>query len=315
MFRHQSSVNALRRRWGAFTLIELLVVIAIIAILAAMLLPALAQAKERARQARCISNLRQWGLAVQMYSPDNRDGLPCDGYSSSKVEGGPEWCGPSGQLSGTIQDPYAWFNLLPQLVGDKPLTYYYNRMSGGRSVNADTIAAQYMPFPGGQGPIWECPSASMSQGTINSGGLATPGNSPNGYPGGTGFFSYVMNIDLKRGSDGTTPLVWPAMPKMTALKQPTATVFMFDQVFDPASEIVNGSPQYNSVNPAARQRSYACRHAGGGIIDFIDGHSAYYKTFYITNNPSGDVNANGVGGFNEPLISDVIWDAPYRGAE
>jgi prepilin-type N-terminal cleavage/methylation domain-containing protein len=73
-------------RPGAFTLIELLVVIAIIAILAALLLPALTSAKERARRSSCKNSMRQFSLAIHMYGDDNRQfvvsGAPNPSYAT-----------------------------------------------------------------------------------------------------------------------------------------------------------------------------------------------------------------------------------------
>jgi prepilin-type N-terminal cleavage/methylation domain-containing protein/prepilin-type processing-associated H-X9-DG protein len=73
----------LRRSRSAFTLIELLVVIAIIAILAAILFPVFAQAREKGRQTACLSNLRQVGLALQMYAQDYDEVLPTSGDTAN----------------------------------------------------------------------------------------------------------------------------------------------------------------------------------------------------------------------------------------
>lgn len=76
------------RAFSAFTLIELLVVIAIIAILAAMLLPALAKAKDKASRTVCVNNNKQLALAQNMYATDNKDSLPFPNWGNDY---GPGW--------------------------------------------------------------------------------------------------------------------------------------------------------------------------------------------------------------------------------
>ena len=282
-----------------FTLIELLVVIAIIAVLAAMLLPALAAAKRKAQRINCLNNLRQWGIAVQVYASDADDYIPRDGTDQNETYA--VYSGVSSG-SGSPLDNYAWFNELPQLVGDHPLSYY-NGLSGGFQ--------QRYPFPNnGVGKMWMCPSIQVSPNDIFAQG--EPGKG-----GKYGFFSYMMNLDLKATQyihSGYASLPYPTMPKLSSVRTPSAAVLLTEAVFSPTLEVttpegatlpVSSSPGNWATFPACRWTYFAWRHDKGGNLVFLDGHASYYKHSYVYNlNPSPDSR-------DEVDNPDIIWDL-YR---
>jgi prepilin-type N-terminal cleavage/methylation domain-containing protein/prepilin-type processing-associated H-X9-DG protein len=94
-----SPERSTNKKRAGFTLIELLVVIAIIAILAAMLLPALASAKERAKRVKCTNNMRQVGIASMVYAIDNKDNIP-----QHTAAGNWLWDMPAGTLQALTQE-------------------------------------------------------------------------------------------------------------------------------------------------------------------------------------------------------------------
>jgi prepilin-type N-terminal cleavage/methylation domain-containing protein/prepilin-type processing-associated H-X9-DG protein len=289
---------------AAFTLIELLVVIAVIAILAAILLPALAAAKKKGQQIACLSNLRQWGLALHIYASDNQDGIPRDGTGESEsyiCYTGSASPIPSG---GTPDDPYAWFNALPPLVGDQGLTYYYN-------LTSPSVYEEKFPYPGnGVGKIWMCPSIQASPNDNYAVGQP-------GFGGKYGFFSYMMNLDLKALSPiatGYSSVAYPNEPKLTRFFSPSANVLLTEAVFSPTLEVVTPEGKSlpvasSSANwatfPASRWTYFSWRHNKQGSLVFLDGHAAEFKHSYVFNlNPTPDSRVE----LDNP---DIIWDQ-YR---
>jgi len=162
----------------AFTLVELLVVIGIIAVLIAILLPALSAARKAAQATVCMSNLRQWGMGLQAYVDQNKGMLPQKGPDGSSVSNA---FGPLSNGNGVtgFDDRSLWFNALPPFVNQTP----YCDMLASYLGNQGGI----VPHVGGPNSIWICPSATPpvprpgSLDVIWTGGSGLPADTENDF--------------------------------------------------------------------------------------------------------------------------------------
>lgn len=245
-----------------FTLIELLVVIAIIAILAAILFPVFAQAREKARQTTCLSNLKQVGLGVLMYTQDYDETFPLGSY-----------------LLGTMTAAVTWQDLCEPYI-----------KSGAGATNVNVVGRVDAPF-------WICPSIgtaaqNLPMATGDQQPFATSGVSPinNFY---SKAFSYMNNSNLMPTSHRAAPaLGWFPMgvQGLASVDAPAQRVLACEGMGyvgntggdDWTTQCVNVETGFPSI--AGRLIGHPdnyCgaryRHNGGSVYVLADGHAKWYK--------------------------------------
>lgn len=257
---------------AGFTLIELLVVIAIIAILAAMLLPALARAKAKGQRTVCLNNLRQIGLFMQLYTEDNNDTFPA--HRNQGMDTSDE--GPS----------------LTNWWGTTVVNY-----GGGRSNLFHDPAIQGKRLDNGTAWQWNFDCHLVGYG-YNGFFLGHHPYGPDSIP--VGGIQFQTTVTFKRAN-----VRRPSDNLVVADKEPygspprwSSSLWWESACMDPAVVSHSGFPTYEGVEPK--------RHLGMAVVSFNDGHSEARKSETI--NPP----ANPADGSAKALINSRYWDPLQR---